>query len=86
MIQLTENQYTILNKQRECFETLVNHGFVSNLNSKWLKELKEVYKELFLNPLNITCSACISQGLTRLYPLIQDYERTNTSTATGNTK
>ncbi len=84
MIELTENQYTILNRHRECFKTLVNHGFASNLNSKWLKELKEVYKELYSIPLNITCSACISQALTKLYPLILNYERTNPNPSTGN--
>ena len=71
---LTEDQYKILNTQRAEFECLASNGYTRNLDRNWLKSFQAIYQAIYSAPVSITCKACITDGMQKLWRKMKEFE------------
>ena len=72
----TKEQYTLLNEQRDSFESWNSVKYCKNLPREWLHKMSLIHMSVFKSPyVDINCPHCLGQALTRLYGPLLDYER-----------
>jgi len=72
---LSVEEYTTMNDHRADFESLIKNQFCRNLDISWIRKMSDVYqRNLNAPPVNVSCKACISDAMHKVWNLMMTYE------------
>lgn len=68
---MTEQQIEILTKHKHYWTTYQQVQMI-NTASEGMTELSEVHRQLTGRPINLSCGACVVDGLSTLYAMLEE--------------
>lgn len=77
-IQLTKEEYEIINSQRQNMIALAHNPPLSTSNPphSWLKAMQPIHQRLFGGSYpNIGCNECVRQAFKKFYPKVLEFEQ-----------